>query len=149
MKFTDIQILGCKVAKKVSMNYYHPKEGLNYNVEDGEYPHPDLVEAIAAFKPNLAESHYIIGEEQDYFRPQGFQIHEDKEVFSVVVVGKMTTLEGEDVSIKSGKILIDEEKDVPEKLATLRKELFGYFFEGKSAQATIPFKDEEKKEEKE
>jgi len=146
MEFTDIQILGCKVAKKVSMNYYHPKEGLNYNVDDGEYPHPDLVEAVLAFRNHLAESHYIVGGEQDYFKPQGFVIHEDKEVFSIVVTGKLTTLEGDVVPCKSGKINTAEDSEIENKLATLREELFAYFFRGKSAQGDL-FEDVEKKEE--
>ncbi len=136
MKQTDIQILGCKIGKKISANYYDNRDSHNYNVEDGEYPHPDLINAIKAFKSDLAEAHFILGEEQDNFRPSGFQVTEDKEKFFVKISGKMTTFHDDKVTINSGTIPI-EEGDVEKKLKTLRGELYKFFFEGKSAQGDL------------
>ena len=148
MKQDDIQIIGCKVAKKVSIDYYDTRDGYNYNVENSEYPHPDLVEAIGAFKNNLAESHYILGTDMDNFKPVGFQIHEAKGKFSVIILGKLTTLHGDKVTCSSGKIPVEED-GVDNLLKELRGELYAYFFNGKTAQGNLFEAGEKKIEEKE
>lgn len=140
MIFDNIQILACKFGKKVSMDYYNKIDNLNYNVEDGELPHPDLRNAMKAFQENLAESHYVLGTDKDNFVPNGFIIQEKKDKFFVKVSGKMTTNEDDKVSVNSGNL---DMEPLEEKVATLRQELFEFFFEGKNAQGKLPFKDGE------
>jgi len=137
----QIQILSCKIGKKVSISYYDNRDGYNYNVENEEYPHPDLKNAINAFQKDLAESHYILGEEMEYFHPNGFQSHEAKGKFSVILYGKLDTLHDDKVTVKSGKIPVEEE-GIEDKLAVLRKELYNYFFDGKTAQGKLFDKEE-------
>jgi len=139
MNFENIQILACKFGKKVSMDYYNKLDSLNYNVEDGELPHPDLSGAMKAFQGELAESHYVLGTDKDNFVPNGFSINEKKDRFFVKVTGKMTTNEDDKVSVNSGNLDMDP---LEEKVATLRQELFEFFFKGKNAQAKLDFKEE-------
>ena len=148
MKNTDqIQILSCKIGKKISIDYYDNKDGYNYSVENEEYPHPDLKTAMDAFQRVLAESHYILSEEMEYFHPNGFQVHESKGKFSVILYGKLDTLYGDKVTVKSGKIAVEED-GIEERLDTLRAELYAYFFGGKTAQGSLFPKEETDKSKK-
>ena len=140
MNFENIHILACKFGKKVKMDYYNKLDSLNYSVEDGDLPHPDLSGAMKAFQGELAESHYVLGDEKNNFVPTGFSVEEKKDKFFVKVSGKMTTDQDDKVAVNSGNLDMEPLED---KVDILRQELFAFFFEGKNAQAKIDFPKEE------
>lgn len=143
MKATEIEILACKFGKIISMKYYNKVDSLNYDVEDGdELPHPDLKKALVALHPDLAASHYVLGEERENFMPSGFSItkagNEDT-IDQVNIPGKLGTSHGDKVSINSGDIPITS-KGLDEKINNIRVELWSFFFNSKTAvtQGNLP-----------
>ena len=154
MEANQIEILSCKFGKKLSMGYYNRVDTLNYDVEDGdETPHPDLKKALVALHPDLAASHYVLGEERENFQPTGFSItkagDEDK-IDQVNIDGKLVNSYGDKITIKSGNIPINS-KGLEEKIDTLRTEYWAFFFNEKTAttQGNLPGFQSEKEAVKE
>jgi len=139
MKFTNIKILKSTFGlKKASIDYHNNLDGLNYKVECEDIIHPDLHEAKIALESDLANACHAIGEDQDYFSVTGFVYDEKDGIITVEIKGQLTNPFGYITKVSSGKIPQDETQEkLKEKLETLRKELFAYFFESKTAQGNL------------
>ena len=151
MKREQISILGCKIGKKITMNYFHIAESKNYNVENDDTPHPDLIKALHAFNDDLAEAFHVDSNNVDNYKATGFTIHEKKGNYFIILSGKVQTSHDAVVGISSGHIPYNANGDIinnvmEEKLLDIREALFQYMFEGVGAQQTIPFPEENKEE---
>jgi hypothetical protein len=147
-KREQISILGCKVGKKIVMDYYSIPEGKNYSVENDETPHPNLMKALHAFNRELAEEHYIEDVEGiSNFMTNGFSINEKEGEYSLILSGKLVTAHEDTISVSSGKIPYNANGDImnnviEEKLLDLRECLFQYMFEDVNAQGKLNFESE-------
>jgi len=140
MKFENVSILSSKFGLKIiSAKYYDNLVGQNRSAEETEFPHPDLINARDAIKPELAKAFYLEGEERDHFTVTGFLIEEKDEIVTVDIHGKMDNVHEYSTNVKSGRIPLDEDQEVlKEKLEVIKKELYLFLFENKSAQGKIP-----------
>ena len=102
MKAEHIEILSCKFGKTITMAYFNKVDSLNYDVEDGDDPpHADLKKALVALHPDLAATHYVLGEERENFLPHGFSITKagnEEKVDQVEILGKLQTTGGDKVT---------------------------------------------------
>jgi len=141
MEFENIYITAAKFGKKIEMTYNNHEDSKNYTVDAQEIPHPDLKEALLAFQSDMAESLFITKEPLfKKFTPNKFIVSEKKGIFTVEIKGKMKTQGEEMVNATSGPLQLvdDPNHKLTLKLNTLRKELFAYFFEDKTAQQKLP-----------
>ena len=142
MQEKNVQIVKCKIGKTVSVDYLNHKDGRSYNVEDEELPHPDMKEALLAFREDLAGAYLIMNADtREKFVPNGFVVHENEESSFVTVVGKFETAHGDMINVNSGKIPVEEGKEVAKRILNLRRELYMYLFDGKCSQQKIPFEE--------
>ena len=72
-----------------------------------------------------------------HFKVKGFTIDQGDGVKTILLDGSMTNSHDYANNVKSGKIPFESETLI-EKVDALREELFSYFWEGKSAQGTLP-----------
>jgi len=144
----DIYVTAVKVAKgKVELEYIDLKNNRPYTTEEKNQPHPDLLNSLKKLTPYLAKVYYV-GDQQDKISINGFSGGKDSTL--VVLKGMLTVASGKKVAINSDAIDTDGEKEVygfeqelNDAIEVIQEEAVKFFFEGKQAQATIPFEDEE------
>lgn len=139
MELVNVNILKCKFTlKKISASYYNNLDGHNYNVEDVEYPHPDLIKARDELKADLVKALYLGKDEEDYFSVDGFVIDEGDGITTVRITGQVTNLYEYVSKLNSGKIPLDEEhEELKVLIDTLKMELFKFFFKAKTSQGKL------------
>jgi len=147
MNKDDVTIKHCKVSDKVEVSYHVISADRDYKLEDGDQPHPDLVEAIKAFQNDLAFAFlHDDNEKIEAFKASGFTITENMGVTHIVITGSVKTVHDRTVGLSSGKIPVDvEDKKDPltKKIDKAIEELYQFTFKGKKSQQEIDF-DEEK-----
>jgi len=136
MKKEHIEILACKFGRVISIDYHSKLDDRNHSIEEGDdIPHGDLKKALVALHPELAASHYVLGEERENFQPSGFSVTKagkEETIDQVNISGKIVTAHKDKVTINSGDIPMTEGK-VQEKIDTLRDELWEFFWNEKTA----------------
>ena len=148
MKQENVQILSGKIGRVVKIDYFDRLDSRNHSIEDDQVVHPDLKKALMAFRNDIAEVYYSVSHSlSDYIVPNEFSVTEKDGIFFLTVKGKFSTSHGDEVSLSSGKIPLEDDPidELVVRLNTLRHELFEYFWNDKNAQQKLPF--DEKKEE--
>ena len=152
MKLENVQILACKVGRIVKIDYFDKLDSRNHSIEDDEIVHPDLREALMAFKDDMAEAYYSVSHSlSDHFTPNEFAVTESDGTFFLTIKGKFDTTHEDSINVTSGKIAMadDPTNDLVLKLNILRSELFEYFWKDKNAQGKLPFEGDPEKVEEE
>lgn len=142
MKQENVQILSGKMGKVVKIDYFDKTDSRNHSIEDEEIVHPHLREAMMAFKGDVAEAFYSVSQSlAEYIVPNEFIVTEKKGLFFLTIKGKFATSHGDEVSISSGAIPLENDPtdDLVIKLNTLRSELWEYFWNDKNAQMKMEF----------
>ena len=145
MKREEVQILGCKISKVISVDYFNKVDHKNYSVEDDAMPHPDLREALMDLQDDLAGAYSVIGDAKENFIPKGFSVTENDGQFFLTITGKFETRHEDTINISSGKIPMedDPEDELVVKLNLLRDELYQYQWGDKSAEQKLPFEEKD------
>lgn len=143
MEYNDIEILMFKkTSKELTMNYSNP-ENKNCSISDNQNPHPDLIKALEPFSPILAHEFWIDDVNKAHYICTGFTISSKKDKPFVVLSGKVETQNDHIVGISSGQLELEEDGkgELNKKLEVLKKEAYAYFFEDKTAQGKLNFKE--------
>lgn len=144
MKKESVQILGCKMGKVITVDYFNLEDQLNYTVQDNQVPHPDLKETLLDFRDDLAGAFSVLGEAKYNFIPNGFKVTESEGEFFITISGKFTTRHDDTINVSSGKIMLGTVKtDIHNKLNHAREELFQYIWVGKSSEQELPFEEKD------
>lgn len=138
MKEENITILKCSVTnKRITADYHCHLDDLNYTVEKDEPSHPDLGKAMSKLDSYLADAFFAKKDAQQNFKVKGFTIDDGDGISTIQLDGSGTNVHDYSFSPKSGKIPFESEELIA-KVEAVRHELFRYFFEGHTAQGTLP-----------
>jgi hypothetical protein len=143
MEYKDIQILMFKkTSKELTMNYVNA-DNQNCSISDSQNPHPDLIKALDNLGPVLAGEFHVSDVMKEHYFCTGFSLSSKGESESVVLSGKVNTKNEHIVGISSGQLQLEEggKGELNKKLEVVRKEAFEYFFNDKTAQGKLDFKE--------
>lgn len=149
----NLFVTALKVAGgKISLEYTDLEQSRPYTTEEKDVPHPDLYNALKKLGPFLGKVYYQ-SNNMDKITITGFSNKNDSDY--VVIKGMLEVPSGKKVAINSDAINIEQEtygfeQELEAAVENIRGEAEKFFFEGKTAQQTIPFdKEPAPKQEKE
>jgi hypothetical protein len=137
MEYENLKIKKFKLSNNLTVTY-EGEDKREYTITDDQLPHHDLNKALSAFNEKLASLFHVTGEDSVNFQCTGFVKSSKGETEFIVLTGKVTTSDGHTVGISSGQI-DSEDKEISDNLLALNKEIIGYFFKSKTAQAKFDF----------
>ena len=141
----NLFVTALKVAGgKISLEYTDLEQSRPYTTEEKDVPHPDLYNALKKLGPFLGKVYYQ-SNNMDKITITGFSNKNDSDY--VVIKGMLEVPSGKKVAINSDAINIEQEtygfeQELEAAVENIRGEAEKFFFEGKTAQQTIPFDKE-------
>jgi hypothetical protein len=148
MDYENIQILMFKkTQKELTMNYVN-EENKNCSISDDQNCHPDLIKTLENLGPTLASEFWIDDPNKVHYVCTGFTQSSKGESNFVILSGKVSTKGEHVVGISSGQLQIEENGrgELTAMINKVKKEAFEYFFNDKTAQGKLNFKEKEKEE---
>jgi hypothetical protein len=146
MDYENVEILMFKkTQKELTMNYVSD-DNKNCSITDDQNPHPDLIKALEALNATLAGEFWHDTVLKEHFFCTGFTISSKGESGFVILSGKVETKNEHIVGISSGQLNLepDGKGELNKRIEKVKKEAFEYFFNDKTAQGKLNFKEEPK-----
>jgi hypothetical protein len=141
----EIEILSFKkTAKELTMNYVSG-DNKNCSITDDQNPHPDLIKALEALNGTLAGEFWHDTVLKEHFFCTGFTISSKGDSSFVILSGKVNTKNEHIVGISSGQLQLEEggKGELNKKIEKVKEEANEYFFNDKTAQGKLNFKEKE------
>jgi hypothetical protein len=148
MNYEDVEILMFKKSSGgLAMNYVNP-ENKNCSISDDQNPHADLIKTLDNLGPTLAKQFWIDDVNKEHFFCTGFTIGSKGDSKFVILSGKVETGNGHIVGLSSGQMVLEENSKDPlgKMIEKVQKEAYAYFFEDKTAQGKLDFKEKKEDE---
>jgi hypothetical protein len=148
MDYESMEILMFKkTSKEVVMNYVS-SDNKNCSISDDENPHPDLINALDKLGPTLAKQFHVDDVNKEHYFCTGFTIGTKGETSFAVLSGKVETVNDHIVGISSGQLQLEDggKGELNKMIEKVKKEAYEYFFNDKTAQGKLNFKEEPKEE---
>lgn len=149
MKRESFKLKKVKVDKNlVTIDYSIDGSDKEYTEKCKTTPHPDLRNALDAFKPLIAEVFDMTEENEEHFTINGIIVSEKKDTEMVMILGSYETASGAKSAINSPLISMDDDcwenqKTLGEKTDSVVDECFEYLFNNKSAQLSLSLEEED------
>lgn len=148
MKRINFKVTKVKVKDSVVSGTYRTGSQISYNVtgDKDKLAHPEFIDAIKAFKSEMAE---MLDVNPGKIDPNQVIISEKDDYIEIKIGGKFFGLDNGVSSIVSSSYDIEEFDDLEEKIENVESEFYNFIFGNKQAQQSMFDENEEDQEDQE